>query len=125
MTFPSNRMDFEHTCDDVANMRKLIAKLPRKTHRVLDLLIAGHSNKIIAWHLGMPETTVKSHMSTVFRTLGCKNRTHASLIAFCIVHDLPAQLAILTKNRDLDRCEYFSTIQVDWICNVDYADNSA
>ncbi len=97
MTLPSNGINLTTACDDIECMRNMLAKLPRKTRRVLDLLIAGYPNKVIAWQLHMPETTVKTHLSLVFRTLGCANRTQASLIAFCIVHDLPAPLAILTK----------------------------
>jgi DNA-binding NarL/FixJ family response regulator len=46
---------------------------------VLELLAAGHSNKVIARELGVSEHTVKIHLTAIFRTLGVHNRTEAAI----------------------------------------------
>ena len=52
------------------------ALTPRQT-MVMKLIIEGHSNKQIAKELGLAEATVKSHVSTIFRSLGVHSRTQA------------------------------------------------
>jgi DNA-binding NarL/FixJ family response regulator len=42
---------------------------------VLELMYRGHSNSDIASILGISESTVKSHVSTLFRAFGVTNRT--------------------------------------------------
>jgi DNA-binding NarL/FixJ family response regulator len=47
------------------------------TDRQMDVLVElcqGHSNKVIARELGIAESTVKSHMKSVFSVLGVGNR---------------------------------------------------
>lgn len=46
---------------------------------VLELMAAGHSNKVIARELGLSEHTVKIHLTAIFRTLGVHNRTEAAI----------------------------------------------
>ena len=46
---------------------------------VLELLAAGHSNKVIAKELGVSEHTVKIHLSAIFRIMGVHNRTEAAI----------------------------------------------
>jgi DNA-binding NarL/FixJ family response regulator len=48
---------------------------------VLDLVAAGHANKVIALRLGISEKTVKNHLSTVFQKIGVSDRTQAALWA--------------------------------------------
>jgi DNA-binding NarL/FixJ family response regulator len=48
---------------------------------VLTLLAGGHSNKQIGKQLSISEATVKAHMTSVFRTLGVRDRTQAALWA--------------------------------------------
>lgn len=45
---------------------------------VLDLLIAGHSNKSMARILNLSEGTIKFHMSAVMRLLGANSRVEAA-----------------------------------------------
>jgi DNA-binding NarL/FixJ family response regulator len=52
-----------------------------KEREVLGGLGAGKPNKIIAYELGICETTVKVHMRHIMRKLGATNRTHAALLA--------------------------------------------
>lgn len=53
---------------------------PREVE-VVRALAAGRPNKLIAYELGVCETTVKVHLRHVFRKLGCTNRTQAALLA--------------------------------------------
>lgn len=48
---------------------------------VLALLARGGANKQIARSLGVGETTVKSHVSSIFQKLGVRSRTQAALYA--------------------------------------------
>lgn len=49
--------------------------------RMLMALRAGSPNKQIAFEMGVTESTVKCHMSALFRKLGVYNRTQALLVA--------------------------------------------
>lgn len=48
---------------------------------VLELIVRGASNKIIATTLGISHQTVKNHMSSIFRKLAVSDRTEAAMIA--------------------------------------------
>ncbi len=49
--------------------------------RVLELLAKGKSNKIIAYELGIRESTVKAHITAILRKLKVHSRTQAVLAA--------------------------------------------
>ncbi|MCA9620563.1 MAG: response regulator transcription factor [Myxococcales bacterium] len=51
--------------------------LTAKQREVLALLVQGQSNKEIAASLGASESTVRTHLSAIFRTLGVQNRAQA------------------------------------------------
>jgi DNA-binding NarL/FixJ family response regulator len=53
---------------------------PRQTE-VFELLRQGRSNKVIAYELGMQESTVKVHVRQIMRKLKAINRTHAVFLA--------------------------------------------
>lgn len=53
---------------------------PRQTE-VFTLLRQGKSNKLIAYELGMQESTVKVHVRQIMRKLKAINRTHAVFLA--------------------------------------------
>lgn len=55
--------------------------LTRKQLLVLEHMTRGESNKMIAYHLNIAETTVKAHVSAVLRKLGVNNRVQAILSA--------------------------------------------
>jgi len=48
---------------------------------VLELLIEGCSNKVIASRLELAEATVKMHVTSIFKGLGVSNRTQAAMAA--------------------------------------------
>lgn len=56
-----------------------VVRLSPAQTKVMVELAQGHSNKIIAYELGLSEATVKSHLSAVFRVLGVTNRAQAIL----------------------------------------------
>lgn len=64
--------------DDVEAIRKL-AKLTPQQQRVLALIARGFLNKQIAYELDVKETTVKTHVSEIFRKLDIYNRTQAAM----------------------------------------------
>lgn len=53
--------------------------LTRRQTNVLELMAKGQSNKEIAEALQLAESTVKVHITAIFRTLGVSNRTQAVL----------------------------------------------
>ena len=57
---------------------------------ILSLMAAGKPNKIIAYELGIAETTVKAHITLILRKLGVFSRTQAVLAA----RDLVSQAAV-------------------------------
>jgi DNA-binding NarL/FixJ family response regulator len=63
----------------IATRQSLLSRLgltPRQLE-VLDLLVQGLSNKVIAERLELSEATVKTHVAASLRALNVKNRTQA------------------------------------------------
>ena len=58
-----------------------LAGLSAREREVLDLLVEGLPNKLIARRLEISEKTVKSHLTKIFRELGVTDRTQAALWA--------------------------------------------
>ncbi|RME33540.1 MAG: DNA-binding response regulator [Gammaproteobacteria bacterium] len=71
----------EHPAPPGPAPREGPVEMTRRQHEILQLVIAGHSNKVIARKLGIAEKTVKSHLGAVFRILGVESRTQAALVA--------------------------------------------
>ncbi|MEN9893459.1 MAG: hypothetical protein RLY78_3754 [Pseudomonadota bacterium] len=65
---------------------------PRQAE-VLNLLLQGLSNKLIARELGLSVETVKDHVAAVLRALGVSSRTQAVLVVSRQGHGLPAAVA--------------------------------
>jgi DNA-binding NarL/FixJ family response regulator len=57
------------------------ARLSSREAEVLTLLVEGLPNKLIARRLEISEKTVKTHLTSIFRSLGVTDRTQAALWA--------------------------------------------
>jgi len=62
-------------------VRQSAMKFSKQEVRILNYLVEGDSNKMIARRLGNREETVKVQMKSLFRKLGLKNRTQAAVWA--------------------------------------------
>jgi DNA-binding NarL/FixJ family response regulator len=58
-----------------------LAACSQREREVLDLLVQGLPNKLIARRLDISEKTVKSHLTRIFREIGVTDRTQAALWA--------------------------------------------
>ncbi|MCH4562475.1 MULTISPECIES: response regulator [Halomonas] len=67
--------------DEHAITTQQLEALTRKQLQVLEHMTRGESNKMIAYHLDIAETTVKAHVSAILRKLGVHNRVQAILSA--------------------------------------------
>jgi len=57
-----------------------VASLTPKQYKILLMFADGLLNKQIAYELGLSESTIKSHASTIFLKLGVRNRTQAVIV---------------------------------------------
>ncbi len=64
-----------------ADFRSGYAALTAQQRKVLEMLVAGKSNKIIAYEMNLAEGTVKSHVSAILHKLKVSSRTQAVLNA--------------------------------------------
>ena len=55
--------------------------LTAREREILQLLMTGASNKLIAIRLGIAEATVKVHLKTLLRKIDVNNRTQAAIWA--------------------------------------------
>jgi two-component system, NarL family, response regulator len=57
------------------------ADLSAREVQVLKLIVQGHANKQIAFHLSIAEHTVKNHVKSILSKLGVQDRTQAATAA--------------------------------------------
>ncbi len=77
--FPTNHQGDSHNIDeDIDAITKLASLTPKQQH-VLALIARGYLNKQIAYELSVKETTIKTHVSEIFRKLNLYNRTQAAM----------------------------------------------
>ncbi|MEM5527427.1 response regulator transcription factor [Gammaproteobacteria bacterium AS21] len=65
---------------DNVEIDQRLASLTPQQHKILLMFADGLLNKQIAYELGLAESTVKSHASTIFLKLGVRNRTQAVIV---------------------------------------------
>lgn len=66
--------------DDSESRRATIARLTRREREIADLIGKGECNKQIARQLTITESTVKAHLTEIFRKLGIADRLKLALI---------------------------------------------
>lgn len=73
--------------------------LTRQQRRVLTLIIQGLSNPEIAAELTLAESTVKSHVQRILKTLGLRDRAHIIIYAYeeGLIHRLRQTSALLPR----------------------------
>lgn len=79
---PENRSDADEAASATLQGRPLSAydsKLTARERVVLELLELGLPNKIIAYRLGMSQSTVKAHVHNIIVKLNVRNRTEAAV----------------------------------------------
>jgi len=69
-----------HLHPDVAQdiaLHAIEETLTTREIEVLQMIAGGHSNKQVAWKLGVAEETIKSNIKSIFAKLRVNDRTHA------------------------------------------------
>lgn len=69
-----------HLHPDVAQdiaLHAIEESLTTREVEVLQMIAGGHSNKQVAWKLGVAEETIKSNIKSIFAKLRVNDRTHA------------------------------------------------
>jgi two-component system response regulator FixJ len=66
---------------DVGDARSRLAALSRREQEVLACLVAGRSNKLIAFDLGLSIRTVEMHRARMMHRLGVRNMPEALRLA--------------------------------------------
>ena len=81
-TPPSPRPTVEEVEADVVQPTAgSLGELTPRQSEVLQLLIEGKTNKLICRELALSESTVKTHLASIFRRLGATSRTQAVVAA--------------------------------------------
>lgn len=55
---------------------KIAALISSRERDVLDLIMKGDPNKVIAYKLDVSESTIKAHVSSILKKLGARNRAY-------------------------------------------------
>lgn len=63
--------------DEIADAVRRIAGLSRREREVLDGLLDGHANKVIAYNLGISVRTVEVHRARMMQRLGARQLAQA------------------------------------------------
>ena len=78
-TAPTSARDGDGGMNGISSLRKLT--LSEREAQILDGLVKGHANKIIARTCDISEATVKVHMKSILRKIRVANRTQAAIWA--------------------------------------------
>ena len=71
----------QQTAPSSPQVNKQTPQLTPRQLEVLDLVVKGNSNKVIAAQLNLSESTIKMHISAILNNLGVSNRTQAAMAA--------------------------------------------
>jgi two-component system nitrate/nitrite response regulator NarL len=78
--FPTNLASMLLDMTAVSPQNSIRGLSPRE-QEILQALVTGASNKVIAYRLGITEATVKVHLKTLLRKIDVNNRTQAAIWA--------------------------------------------
>ena len=78
--FPTNLASMLLDMTAVSPQHSIRGLSPRE-QEILQALVTGASNKMIAYKLGITEATVKVHLKTLLRKIDVNNRTQAAIWA--------------------------------------------
>lgn len=73
-------MPAERTVRDIPAALDPLDDIAPRTRAVLDRLVRGYSNKLIARELGITDNTVKDHIRRIYRHFGTRSRTELTWI---------------------------------------------
>jgi two-component system nitrate/nitrite response regulator NarL len=79
--FPTNLASMLLSLDSTPSPMNSIRGLSPREQEILQALVTGASNKLIAIKLGITEATVKVHLKTLLRKIDVNNRTQAAIWA--------------------------------------------
>jgi two-component system nitrate/nitrite response regulator NarL len=79
--FPTNLASMLLSLDSMPSPMNSIRGMTPREHEILQALVTGASNKLIAIRLGITEATVKVHLKTLLRKIDVNNRTQAAIWA--------------------------------------------
>jgi two-component system nitrate/nitrite response regulator NarL len=78
--FPTNLASMLLDMNTVSPQHSIRGVSPRE-QEILQALVTGASNKVIAYKLNITEATVKVHLKTLLRKIDVNNRTQAAIWA--------------------------------------------
>jgi two-component system, NarL family, nitrate/nitrite response regulator NarL len=79
--FPTNLASMLLELNNTPSPLTSIRGLSPREQEILQALVTGASNKVIAYKLGITEATVKVHLKTLLRKIDVNNRTQAAIWA--------------------------------------------
>jgi two-component system response regulator FixJ len=79
--FTYDRNDVFRAGAGIRNSRVLVDTLSPRCREVLHGLVAGQSNKVIAYNLGISPRTVEAHRANLMRHLGARHLADAIRVA--------------------------------------------
>ena len=79
--FPTNLASMLLSLDSTPSPMNSVRGMTPREHEILQALVTGASNKLIAIKLGITEATVKVHLKTLLRKIDVNNRTQAAIWA--------------------------------------------
>lgn len=73
--------DAENRAIDRTTSRRIPHGLSEREEEILEGVVRGHSNKMIARTCGVTDATIKVHMKSILRKIRAANRTQAAIWA--------------------------------------------
>jgi DNA-binding CsgD family transcriptional regulator len=89
-----------------------IASLTPRQREILELILAGRPNKIIAWELGISQRSVESHRASIMKSTGSKSLPALARLAIAAMWNGTSQPPAWTPGPE-DRAE--SGVTKTWL----------